>query len=438
MSTDDKSTGAFEAHPQVTAGEDPSSRPGKRFKRRHVYHLSGYDTASCEAQYRRFAGQLVRFKRTWPVEARLSQLERSKPQSRGWWTVQTHGADWQVETVHEVLLWNDIVLADFARPPLVRIAKAAVAYLDLIATGTFFRYFKANYRYGIFVLFPLIALSMFGLAAWLLACFVADFFQPLGSTNFVVRLTVGVASFFSLLQWPGRSWRVHHALDGWIFARDYIHNRRSDICARLDVFVNVILAREAGVDEIVLVGHSLGATLAVDLIDRALTIDPEFCRRGAAVCMLTVGATIPKFTLHPAAKRLRRATARIAAEPSIAWAEFQARVDIINFYTCNPATLARADEQLLGKPVIRHVQIDQMLTPESYARHRRRYMRLHYQPVMANEKPAPYDYFMMACGPALFRSWTVSPTGLLDFVRADGSFCEPLTGGAPFATGRSY
>ena len=136
-------------------------------------------------------------------------------------------------------------------------------------------------------------------------------------------------------------------------------------------------------------------------------------------------------------ERLRRAAARIAAEPSIAWAEYQARVDIISFYTCNPATLARTDEQLSGQPVIRHVQIDQMLTPETYARHRRRYMRLHYQPVMANEKRAPYDYFMMACGPALFRSWTVSPTGLLDFVRADGSFCEPSKGGALLATASS-
>ena len=70
MHTD--ATGAFEARPQVAAAEEESSRPGKRFKRRHVYHLPGYDTAGCEAQYRRFAGQLVRFKRTWPVEASLS------------------------------------------------------------------------------------------------------------------------------------------------------------------------------------------------------------------------------------------------------------------------------------------------------------------------------------------------------------------------------
>jgi hypothetical protein len=130
-------------------------------------------------------------------------------------------------------------------------------------------------------------------------------------------------------------------------------------------------------------------------------------------------SVIPKFALHPAAKRLRQATARIVAEPSIAWAEFQSRVDPMGFYTYDPATLTRSGERLSGKPVIRHIQLDEMLTQESYSRHRRNYMRLHYQSVMANEKRAPYDYFMMICGPALFRSWMVSPAGLLDFMGTD-------------------
>src|SRR5262245_13651286 len=188
MRTDHEVAGEFAAHQQAIPAEAPLSRAGERCKRRHVYHLHGYDAVDCEAQYRRFTGQLVRFKRTWPVQATLSELEQSSLQSRGWWTVQTQSADWQVQTVHEVLLWNDIVLADFARPLLVRVVKAAAAYADLIATGTFFRYFKANYRYGIFFLFPLIALLMFGFAAWSLARFVVDFFQLVGASEFAVGM----------------------------------------------------------------------------------------------------------------------------------------------------------------------------------------------------------------------------------------------------------
>jgi hypothetical protein len=41
---------------------------------------------------------------------------------------------------------------------------------------------------------------------------------------------------------------------------------------------------------------------------------------------------------------------------------------------------------------------------------------------MANDRRAPYDYFLMVCGPAPFLDWTTSPVGLLDFVAADGTY----------------
>ena len=96
-----------------------------------------------------------------------------------------------------------------------------------------------------------------------------------------------------------------------------------------------------------LVGHSLGAMLALDVLDRALSQDGEFGRHGAAVCVLTVGATIPKFALHPAARRLREVSARIAAAPSIFWAEYQARDDIISFYKFDPS---RCNGSASGSP----------------------------------------------------------------------------------------
>jgi hypothetical protein len=67
--------------------------------------------------------------------------------------------------------------------------------------------------------------------------------------------------------------------------------------------------------------------------------------------VLTVGATIPKFALHPRAHEMRRKIARIADEPSIAWAEYRSRDDTISFYKFDPVALRRiADDRLDGKP----------------------------------------------------------------------------------------
>ena len=137
-----------------------------------------------------------------------------------------------------------------------------------------------------------------------------------------------------------------------------------------------------------------GAMLVLDIIVRALARDADFGRRGPAVCVLTIGATIPKFALHPRARAIRRRIAEVAAEPSIAWTEYQSRADTISFYKFDPVSLRRiADHRLDSKPVIRRVQIHDMLLPETFARCRTHVLRLHYRSVMANDRRAPYDFF---------------------------------------------
>jgi pimeloyl-ACP methyl ester carboxylesterase len=397
-------------------------------RRRHVYHVAGYDPMDAGALYRRFTRQLDVFRRTWNVDASVSALEQTGDKCRAWWTVRSRGPNWEVEAVHEALLWDDIVRADFRRPLALRLLKAAFAYCDLIVTGTMFRYIVANQRYAIFFLFPIFSVVLFAVAGWIVARLAAGFLGLDGVAAAALGVPLAIAVFLLLLRWPGRRWRVEQLLDDWICAHAYIHGERPDIDARLELFAEALLAqtRDAALDEIVIVGHSLGAMLVLDVIVRALARDANFGRRGPAVCVLTIGATIPKFALHPRAKPIRRRIAEVAAEPSIVWTEYQSRADTISFYKFDPVSLRRiAEDRLDSKPVIRRVQIHDMLLPETFARCRTHVLRLHYRSVMANDRRAPYDYFLMVCGPAPFLDWTTSPVGLLDFVAADGTYHDP-------------
>jgi hypothetical protein len=180
----------------------------------------------------------------------------------------------------------------------------------------------------------------------------------------------------------------------------------------------------------VIVGHSLGASLVVDLITRALARDPDLARRGPAIAVLTIGATIPKIALHPKGARLRECAEKVAREPGIFWVEYQARDDAISFYKFHPVMLrAIGPAGDPAPPLVRRVQFHEMMTPADFRRYRLSFMRLHYQFVMANAQRATYDYFMIACGPLPLRAIGRAANGPLDLIAADGS----VKGAAPGA-----
>jgi pimeloyl-ACP methyl ester carboxylesterase len=388
-----------------------------------VFHIPGYDPVSPQEFQNRFIRQLGYFKRTWDIEAEavVAKAAAGFPA----WKVEASGPNWRAVTDFELLAWDDLIQQDSERSQLSRLGRSVRSYADLIATGTLLRYASANRRYFGFSILPLLHLLLvLGLALGFAAAL--RFWLELPPLEEIVLASAGgVALFLLMLRWPG--WRLSQALDDWCFSLEYIYGTRHDIDERVQQFARRIAqcARDGAHDEILVVGHSLGATLAVDALARALEIDPQPGRRNTAISLVTCGATIPKCVLHPAARRLRDQARRLADDPTVFWAEHQAREDSISFYLFDPVAMrliAKERDRLDAKPLIRRVHVRDMLQPETFARYRLRPLRLHYQCVSANDRRAVYDYFMMTCGPLRAPQWAGAPGGFLDY------FPDPQTG----------
>jgi hypothetical protein len=400
-----------------------------RHCKRHVFHIAGYDPASSDQFYRRFSRQFEIFKRTWNVDGALSVPDAASPFPR--WSISTRGTNWTSETTFELLDWNDLISRDAERPLGVRLARTAVTYLNLLFTGTLWRYLLANARYFAFSVVPPLQAMALGVAATLIAAYAAAALAEATAIRCVVTVLAALVLFVVFLKLAGPRWRMFQAFDDWILSLDYIRGTRRDLDDKINQFAAQIVAcaRSDQPDEIVVVGHSLGATFAVDALARALNLDPALATHRAKICLVTVGATIPKCALHPAADRLREQIAKVVAEPAVLWAEYQAREDAISFYRFDPVSLTRIGgkaDRFDSKPIIRRINVKNLLSPEIYKRFRLRVLRLHYQFVSANDIRAVYDYFMMICGPVLATAWTTSRLGFLDFFpAADSSTVEP-------------
>jgi hypothetical protein len=393
--------------------------------RRHVFLIGGYDPITPERQFERFGRSLSSFERTWNISAQTSAITDTT-QVSACWAAEAWGPNWKTRISFEMLRWDDLILRDSERGMLSRLGQSARALFDFTITGTLFRYVRANWKYAVFFLFPFfyVLLFAFGGAA---AAFAAVRLANLsGAAAAISGICIAVAIFAGLMHWLGPRRRINHVLDDAIFSREFLYGQRPEMERRIDDFAARIIerARNADVDEILVVGHSLGAALTLAAVARGLKQDPQLAKHGPTFCVLTVGATIPKFALHPKGDRIRQATQAVAGELSIRWTEYQARDDVVSFYRFDPMSLKRVGRAGSdGRPNIRRVQIHSMMDPESFRRNRHDYMRMHYQFLMGNGQRAPYDYCLIVCGPLDFDEITAVHGGV-DRFQADGSVTD--------------
>jgi hypothetical protein len=171
---------------------------------------------------------------------------------------------------------------------------------------------------------------------------------------------------------------------------------------------------------VIISAHSLGGALIMDVLDRALKLDPELGKRGPKLWLMATGSSLLKEGLHPRADWLREAVGRVAAAEGMNWIEYQAVVDVISFYKVNPAAVMGLPEG--RNPIVQKVRMRQMLAPETYKRFKGNFFRLHRQWGMGNELRYFYDYFQIICGPAPLERRVREREKLLDAFAEDGGY----------------
>ena len=394
--------------------------------RRLVYHLVGYDPMSPAEAHGRFVREQTRFAATWGLRAQAGPFEASDDFAV--WSAAAGGPDWRVDSEVRFLRWEDVMARVASASTPNRIGRGLLSFADFLIGGALVGYLRHAWRYTFFFLYPTLlvaGLALGGALAGWLAAWASGFWWA--------GLIAGALVFAGLVAWARHGAMLDHMYDDWIFARDYIRAPDPVLAARLDrVAEEVVAESKAGrFDEILLVGHSLGAVLAVDILDRALKGEPGLGAGPAPVALATVGSSIPKLGLHRGATRLRAALGRVGAAPNLFWVDWQARKDLLNFYRLHPVRGLGAGAR---GPIVRTTSLRRSLSPAYYRKIRSSWLRLHNQFVSGNDVRMPYDYFMLVCGPWSLERLTLAKAGALAGVAPDGSLIrEP---GEPFIADR--
>jgi hypothetical protein len=386
-------------------------------RRRHVFYVEGYDPRGAEGYHRLFARELERFVATWGVEANVSDLIVDDDDIAHW-TVATKSPNWQTFTRYEFVRFEHMIRAAARRPIARQIPRTLHWMFDDLASGAFWRTIRAAWRFALHLM--VVQAPLFGwLALTIVAGCGAGFALARATQSVPAGLFAGAfvaAALFALLRPLGDRSVLMQVANGWPLMRDFARGRPSGYDRPVEAFARRLVAAACAgeADEILIVGHSAGGLTAPIVTTRALELDPDLGRRGPRVTLVTVGSLMPAFALHPAAERMRAAIGRLALEPSVRWVDCQARKDIMNFWDFDPVGGVGVDVGTTrANPIVWPVRLRDMLTDAAYDKVRGSQFRMHYQYVMANDRRAPYDYFLLLCGPVPVTEWAADPDAVV-------------------------
>ena len=294
----------------------------------------------------------------------------------------------------EFLLWNDIVF-DSMRNSIPQtywlLLKTLWLYVSSGALGALRRLRRAPIlaaMYPVVVLLGQIAFAV--MLGKILGGFVGG---PIG-------FAVGVGLFYLMLM-------LFRRLDKHFFAYYMLHDfafwaqdggaMPKVLGCRVDKFCDRICeALDSDVDEVLIVGHSSGAHLAVVLAAEVLR------RRADAskLALLTLGQAIPVTSFLPDAWDLRRDLQQISTREDVKWLDVSAPGDGACFALSDPVAVSgAASVSRKYGPTVISAAFSQTLSVETQRATRWKFFRRHIQYLCAFDYPVEYDYFKITAGP---------------------------------------
>ncbi|MGE5536563.1 MAG: hypothetical protein ACM3W7_13720 [Acidobacteriota bacterium] len=374
--------------------------------RRLVIYVQGYDPRGLPEYYRMFRRNYRRSCELYGLRGEIGPAVNDPDRLIAEWSIVTQRDDWRVETTYKFLRWQDIIRRDFERATWWKILHMYRTYGGSLLSGVTPRIMRAHWRFGLFVLYPMVLMTIFMLIAALVGFACAKLIVSFGAP-IAVAIVLGVAVGFIVLAailWAteSRTYLLYLCDDG-ISTYQYAHGERPDWDERMEIFAGYVsdAIRKSDADEAIIVGHSSGSFLAVDVLDRALARDPALGRHGPRVRLLTLGANLPIVGFHRRAAWFRDRIKRVAEAADVDWVDYQTRHDIMNFWPFDPVT-GHGIKPAAGRrnPTVVAISFRDIWPPENFERRRWRFFQAHFQFLYANERlGAPYDYYLICCGP---------------------------------------
>lgn len=370
-------------------------------RKRQVFFIPGYDPIA-PRRYREL------YRREAAKQAAISGYELSvegQKERDGYygWSTQAKVDGKETRSSIEFLTWDDIVKSSMDRSILSSYLVMIRTVWIYFSSRAFFRLVKVRPHPMIAALYPVVVLLAQLEIGLLLGWLIWWVLSVAGGLPSIIGLSVGLIGFIGLM-------RFFYAKDRYVFAyyliNDYGFTARHKgrypdaLRARISEFATRIeSACDGDVDEILVVGHSSGAHLAVTAMAEVLRARQG--KSGPEMSFLTIGQVIPMMSFLPEATELRENLNYLSQSKDMSWIDISAPGDGGCFALSDPVhvTGVAPPEEHKHWPKVISAAYKETLSPETLAKTKWRFFRRHVQYLCAFDKPGSYDYFQITAGP---------------------------------------
>jgi hypothetical protein len=437
-----QSAPSSDAIPEMDASPEPAPvgvvLESGRVRRRLVFYLSGFDPSGPSRYHQLYQAE-------GPRQARLSGYQLSVGGRR---RLDAHRTEWPVDyvdhagsTCHtevQFLRWDDLVRDAWVRSPW-RLFWGSIHSLCVYArNGSALRVLQSSWPAFVCLVAPgasALAVCLMALLLGALVCASLWVPDPAATPIWCSALGMSVALITRLML--ERRWRLDWLARSAAFILRQARDDTPALEARMDHFGDVVASAiaQSRVDEVLVVGHSSGALLAVSVLARACARlcpreplgsggsaanhaanEPAFQTAQARPVLgfLSLGQCIPLLSFQPEATRYRQELACVQQWTDLCWVDISSPADGCCFALTDPCEVLHTPGGVDGPAVTANVssppssapnpklisaRFSQLFTAESYRRLRRDRMTFHFQYLKSGDRRGDYDYFQTTAGP---------------------------------------
>ncbi len=395
----------------ANSGEKLSTRPraGRgtkaRVRRRRLLYVGGFDPASAKKQYAIFTAEAPRQAALDGAVIEAGPLQDRDDLASGW-TVTARWAGESVNTDYVILRWHDIVRQVWPKDDPRLFWGAWTSLFDYARAGILTVALRDSPVVFITAVTPVLLSSAFVLAyAAILAAAFLGAARVVGSVGWPIWTAVAaplilLPPFFLVWRWADRFINVAWLARGMICMVRAGRGAYPEIDDRCEAFARKLIeADQAGdADEILVVGHSMGAQLACQAMGMALAADPQLGRRKARVNLLTLGQLIPFYSLQTRGPAFAEDMMRLVEARHVGWVDYTSPADPGSAANLHPLEGVMTDPPE-DRPVRRSPRFHKLLTRATYRALKRRPLEFHFAYLKAMEARGDYDVFALTCGP---------------------------------------